>query len=208
MDGLECTRHIREVEAGRTDRAVIIGVTASAMAADRDACLIGGMDDFLAKPVSLHDLGATLQRWASVTSTTNRQGDNPGHDAAETPTDTRGGNDVHDAPVLDHATLEKLADELGGNEVVVMLATTYLDELTARLAILTEAADAGDLTAISRGAHTLKSSSRLLGGLTLGDLCQDTEHAHDLAAATALVPTVVDLAERFAAELTAWMSGA
>jgi signal transduction histidine kinase/response regulator of citrate/malate metabolism len=208
MDGLECTRHIREVEAGRADRAVIIGVTASAMAADRDACLIGGMDDFLAKPVSLHDLGATLQRWASVTSTTNRQGDNPGHDAAETPTDTRGGNAVHDAPVLDHATLEKLADELGGNEVVVMLATTYLDELTARLAILTEAADAGDLTAISRGAHTLKSSSRLLGGLTLGDLCQDTEHAHDLAAATALVPTVVDLAERFAAELTAWMSGA
>jgi PAS domain S-box-containing protein len=206
MDGLECTQRIREMEAGRPDRAVIIGVTASAMAADRDACLIGGMDDFLAKPVSLHDLGATLQRWAAVTSTSATQ-HQPGHDAPTHP-DSRGGNAVHDAPVLDQATLGTLADELGGNEVVVMLATTYLDELTSRLGALTEAAAAGDLTAISRSAHTLKSSSRLLGGLTLGDLCQDTEHATDLHTATTLVPAVVALAEQFAAELAAWMAQA
>lgn len=208
MDGLECTRHIRELEAGRSERAVIIGVTASAMAADRDACLIGGMDDFLAKPVSLHDLGVTLQRWASVTSATNAPDTDPQHDAPGTPDDTRGGAAVHDDPVLDQATLEKLADELGGNEVVVMLAATYLDELAPRLSNLTDAAAAGDLTAVSRAAHTLKSSSRLLGGLTLGDLCQDTEHAADIGAAAALVPTVVALAERFAAELTTWMSTA
>jgi PAS domain S-box-containing protein len=213
MDGLECTQRIREMEGGRPDRAVIIGVTASAMAADRDACLIGGMDDFLAKPVSLHDLGATLQRWAAVTHASTRQPDDlghtaSGHDASDTPTDTPGGNAVHDAPALDQATLDKLADELGGNEVVVMLATTYLDELTTRIASLTEASAAGDLTAISRSAHTLKSSSRLLGGLTLGDLCQDAEHATDLPAATALVPEVVALAERFAAELSAWMAAA
>lgn len=207
MDGLECTTRIRQMEAGRAERAVIIGVTASAMAADRDACLIGGMDDFLAKPVSLHDLGATLQRWAAVTGPSAGQ-DHTGHDAPDTHPDSRGGNDVHDAPVLDHATVDKLADELGGNEVVVMLATTYLDELPGRLDALTAASDAGDLTGISRSAHTLKSSSRLLGGLTLGDLCQDTEHAADLTTAAALVPDVVSLAQRFAAELTTWMTQA
>jgi HPt (histidine-containing phosphotransfer) domain-containing protein len=178
------------------------------MAADRDACLIGGMDDFLAKPVSLHDLGATLQRWAAAGSSATRQHDDPGHDALSPDTDTSGGNAVHDEPVLDHATLDKLADELGGPEVVVMLATTYLDELASRLAALNEAADAADLQAVSRSAHTLKSSSRLLGGLTLGDLCQDTEHAADITTATALVPTLVARAEQFAAELRTWIAQA
>jgi PAS domain S-box-containing protein len=207
MDGLECTRRIREMEAGRADRAIIIGVTASAMAANREACLIGGMDDFLAKPVSLHDLGVTLQRWATVAGTSTRQ-DNPEHDAPDSHTDTREGTAVHDAPVLDQATLDKLADELGGNEVVVILATTYLDELASRLTALTDASSAGDLTGISRSAHTLTSSSRLLGGITLGDLCKDTEDAGDLTTATALVPTVVALAEQFATELTNWMAEA
>jgi PAS domain S-box-containing protein len=206
MDGLECTRLIREMESGGTSRAVIIGVTASAMAADRDACLIGGMDDFLAKPVSLHDLGATLEGWVAAHRTATIDNTGPGlGDGEDELTGHSGGSDVHDAPVLDRATLDRLADELGGREVVVMLPTTFLEELPVRLRALNEAAASGDLTGISRSAHTLKSTSRLLGGLSLGDLCQDVEHA-DLPSATALVPTLVTLAERFGAELAAWIA--
>jgi CheY-like chemotaxis protein len=41
----------------------IIAMTANAFTEDRDACLINGMDDFLAKPVTLVDLRRVLQRW-------------------------------------------------------------------------------------------------------------------------------------------------
>jgi two-component system, sensor histidine kinase and response regulator len=67
LDGLEATRRWREQEGreGRT-HLPIIAMTANAMAEDRDACLVAGMDDYLAKPVKLAELRATLARWIRI----------------------------------------------------------------------------------------------------------------------------------------------
>ncbi|WKL58474.1 response regulator [Asticcacaulis sp. ZE23SCel15] len=52
LDGLETTRRIREME---TERGLpsqrIIGVTAHALAGDRERCLEAGMDDYISKPI-------------------------------------------------------------------------------------------------------------------------------------------------------------
>lgn len=63
MDGLECTRKIRELEKN-TDRHVpIIGVTACVMPGDREKCLASGMDDYLAKPFTLDEFAEKLEKW-------------------------------------------------------------------------------------------------------------------------------------------------
>ncbi len=62
MDGLQAALEIRRREpAGR--RTPIVAMTASAMEADRDACLAAGMDDHVGKPVRPDELQATLERW-------------------------------------------------------------------------------------------------------------------------------------------------
>ena len=61
MDGFEATRRIRKNLDGRN--LPIIALTANAMSGDREACLEAGMDDFLAKPVRLPELRASLQKW-------------------------------------------------------------------------------------------------------------------------------------------------
>ena len=63
LDGFECTRHWRAQEAANGwGRTPIIAVTANAVAGDRERCLAAGMDDYLAKPFDLNDLGRLLQR--------------------------------------------------------------------------------------------------------------------------------------------------
>ena len=62
MDGLETTRRIRVMEKDSDRRHYIIGVTAHALAGDRDRCLASGMDDYMSKPIHPELLGEMLDK--------------------------------------------------------------------------------------------------------------------------------------------------
>ncbi|TPW20439.1 MAG: putative two-component hybrid sensor and regulator, partial [Elusimicrobia bacterium] len=62
MDGFQAARAQRARESsGR--RTPLVAMTANALAGDREACLAAGMDDYVAKPVTLDALAAALARW-------------------------------------------------------------------------------------------------------------------------------------------------
>jgi two-component system sensor histidine kinase/response regulator len=61
MDGLVATRAIRQLP--RHQRLPIIAMTANAMASDREACLVAGMDDYLTKPIEPDELCKKLLLW-------------------------------------------------------------------------------------------------------------------------------------------------
>jgi CheY-like chemotaxis protein len=61
IDGMETTRRARLLLGDRS--LPIVALTANARAEDRAACLMAGMDDFLAKPVRTEALRETLSRW-------------------------------------------------------------------------------------------------------------------------------------------------
>ena len=61
MDGLEATRHIREIE--EKQHIPIIAMTANVFEEDRQACLAAGMKDFIAKPIDPDELFSRLLDW-------------------------------------------------------------------------------------------------------------------------------------------------
>jgi CheY-like chemotaxis protein len=63
LDGFDATRQIRELEREGRPRTPIIAVTANAMEGDRERCLASGMDDYLAKPVTMAALDEALRKW-------------------------------------------------------------------------------------------------------------------------------------------------
>ena len=58
LDGLEATRRIRAQWPTRQLR--IVGLTANAMAGDREACLEAGMDDYVSKPIRPDELAKAI----------------------------------------------------------------------------------------------------------------------------------------------------
>jgi CheY-like chemotaxis protein len=63
LDGYEATRAIRLSETTPGPRLPIVGMTASAIAGDRERALGSGMDDYLTKPVKLGLLQDVVSRY-------------------------------------------------------------------------------------------------------------------------------------------------
>jgi PAS domain S-box-containing protein len=166
MDGLDATRRIRtEVPADRQPH--IVAVTASALISDRDACAAAGMDHYLPKPVRMKDLADLLARLG-------RRGSAPAELPDELITEPGG-----DAPTIDPAALDGLLQQLGdaGRATRRAVLDSYLDQGAGWIGELVTAAHAGGHDIVARIAHTLRSSSEIVGARRLADLLRAAEEA-------------------------------
>ena len=67
MGGLEATRLIRATEPAGS-HTPIVAMTANAMESDREACLLAGMDDHMAKPFNAGVLQGLIARHVNLES--------------------------------------------------------------------------------------------------------------------------------------------
>ncbi len=65
MDGITATKIIRNLP-GKASNIPIIAVTAHSSMKDREMCLNGGMDDYIAKPINIHFLKITIDQWLNA----------------------------------------------------------------------------------------------------------------------------------------------
>jgi two-component system sensor histidine kinase/response regulator len=170
LDGYQATGEIRRLE-GAWRHVPIIAVTASATESDRQRCLAAGMDDYLAKPLSLHTLATLLARWAPVGSLAAVA--DVAALAAEVA--TAGPAPIADpAPAVLDAHVVGRLERLGvmsGQDLVAQLATLFLADADVRLGALRQALSDSNTAAVVRSAHALIGSSANVGATDLARLC-------------------------------------
>ena len=156
MDGLSATRQIRKIEI-KPQRVPIVALTAHALADEREAMLMAGMDDYLAKPIDEDQLHKTLLKWTGVTILTPQ---NP-LERAHQPAARLKPMVVAEQPVVDLVSgLQKANGKLDlAKDMLTMLA----DSLSNDQAQINLLYHQGDLIALQERVHRLHGATLYCG---------------------------------------------
>jgi CheY-like chemotaxis protein len=180
MDGLQAARLIRDPGSGvLNSRVPIVAMTAHALPGDREKCLDAGMDDYLAKPVTLESLSLVLSKW--LPGLAGRQ--------AEVWVQAATGQAQPEAQVFDLAVLRKrlLEDE----DLLRSVLASFLQEIPRQMSALAEMLEAGQAQEAAKRAHAIKGAAAAVCAeyLRLAALgIEKAGRAEDLAAARAGLP--------------------
>ena len=191
MDGLAATRAIRRLErdgaGAAATRLPIVALTAHVMAKDRHDCDEAGMDGFVTKPFTRSDLAESIRRWVPTKATNER-----GSDAASSDFGTG-------EPTLSVEVLRDIGSSAPDADFLSKLVATFLDSANQIRVRIREGASSGDIEAVARAAHQLKSSSAQVGVARLSAVSKELE----AVARDGSFDAVTGLLERFEYEFEA-----
>ena len=187
MDGFEAVSKIRQAEALSGKRIPIIGLTAQAMAGDRERCLEVGMDDYLSKPLTIDKLREKMEFW-SVTDLDDdhEQGQDGFPDGLMDGCMTRQEmrfpgkrQDITSPPIgspitgpdFDPTILRESLTEADAQDVL----STYVESSEGLVEVLRIAVSNRERDRVIKVAHELKGASGSVGALLLQRLCAAIE---------------------------------
>ncbi|MBL8446374.1 MAG: EAL domain-containing protein [Zoogloeaceae bacterium] len=202
MDGYEATGLIRLREEQSGVHTPIIAMTANVTRADVEKCLGTGMDDHLAKPVTLESLRVKLRRWLPPNLCTVLGGPDS--------VDPAGAH--HPSPsqqILDPAAISRLRDALGGALGEAILP--FLEDAPMHVRSMRKSIDSRDGASLRHAAHVLKGSAGTLGAVKLAQVAQEVQECaerHDLVEAEPLVDALQEELGRVDAALRRELGGA
>ncbi len=149
MGGFEATSAIRSFESTTGRRLPIVGLTAHAMAGDRERCLAAGMDGYLTKPIDVDDLIATVERFADAA-------DGESVDAPPRVVEPRLSLSFDEPAALRHTG--------GDRKLLKEIVSMFLADSASLMRRIKQAVDRRDGEALRLSAHALKGPIATVGG--------------------------------------------
>ncbi len=166
MDGYQVTAAVRSIERTGGKRTPIVAMTANVQEVDIEKCLASGMDDHLAKPLTMETLAAKLKRWIAHYAVEGLRG--------ETAPRTRPVEGNGETP-LDMAKLDKLREQLGSS--FGQAVRPFLEDMPIYLEQMEQAIAAGDADALGQAAHAIKGAAGNLGAEMLAQITREIEES-------------------------------
>jgi len=159
MDGYEATRIIRDPATDGVNHHIpIIALTARTDAETVKKCMEVGMDDYLAKPLSIQSLKAALSRWEKTDGIIGEQAKvnhaslNEHRDIDPSIHKDSFMNDIYDP--------DKLMRRLMGNTLIVNeIVEAYIEEMPVLISEMHRALREADTYAVEIASHSIKSAS-------------------------------------------------
>jgi CheY-like chemotaxis protein len=157
LDGLDATKEIRRRQGAKRPR--IVALTANVLPGERERCLAGGMDAYLAKPFAARDLFAVLE------------GELPEQPARVSAAHRPAGK------LIDLEELRADLREAGIEESLPVLVRLFLRDGPGRLDAIASAVGAGSAPAVASAAHAMKSAAGAVRATRLMSLLSALERA-------------------------------
>ncbi len=172
MDGLTATRELRRMPQYAV--TPILAMTASVFADDQEACIISGMNDFLAKPINPGEFFSTICRWTGVQLSYDAKARPPSRLITAEPIQRR----LATIPGLNPSAGVKVVDGKWGTyeRVLRKFATERNDDV----ALLSGHVTTGQFDDARRDVHTLKGVAGTLGAEALRAAALGVEEALQL----------------------------
>jgi len=179
MDGVEAMKRIRSEQAKAKKIVPIIAFTANAVSSAREMFRKEGFDGFVSKPVDRVELERVIKHVlpAGLVVTDN-----------STVNATFVKNETPPAAPAEKGVIEKLASvgvdvqkglyySQNDREFYISLLMQYLKESDKKKTLMDEALKKGDLASYAIQAHSIKSTSKMIGALDLSECARLLEEA-------------------------------
>ncbi len=210
IDGFETTERLRSMEAEQgLERTPIVALTAHIADQIEGRMQDAGMDAIVVKPFTIKSIGACLNQWLEAAtpaddSVEGEAGSASGSAERGEANAVSSGAEENTHPdnneLFDETLLQNLKDIAGDAfpATLKQLHVLFLDSSPQAFATLHQTVDAGDLDAIAKAAHALKSMSLNIGAAKLGNGCQMLENAANDEEADKVPVLFLDIAHNFA----------
>lgn len=174
MDGVETTHVIRRMFPMYA-KSPIIALSANALADAQKMFLEEGLDDFIAKPIEVNKMHKMVRKWLPESLVVLDDGTSSAADGAASA-------DNNEENVIDYLRkggleVDKAISMLGSEDVYKDVTAIYTGMIEEKDQVILNAWENLDWSTFTIEVHAVKSSSRQIGALELGDLAEKLEMA-------------------------------
>jgi signal transduction histidine kinase/CheY-like chemotaxis protein/HPt (histidine-containing phosphotransfer) domain-containing protein len=172
-DGIETLMEMKAIKDSPNTGTPVICLTANAISGMREVYTRAGFDDYLTKPIDAEKLEAMLLQYLPGEKVALTEGD-PEKDVAAASDDNELPGFLYDLKELD---IESGIDYCGDSEDYLMALEMYLESVEKKADEIEKYWAERDIKNLTIKVHALKSSSRSIGALKLGEFAARLEKA-------------------------------